>query len=184
MLGKYLYDKVKKWWDEKGSNKEAEKNQASISSLLKEVEELKNKLESKDKQEINSEDLKTVKEQALKVESLGCTMKEDVFSPKAMSSWADNLNANKILDSDPEGLACFYVNILRKMIDNSEQLGLKRQKKVRLMELVSSVEVNLDEFLDLSEKVLDRPYLKDELLKKKYVLADTIGVVREAVKGT
>lgn len=184
IFSKYLCDTVKKWWDQRHVAKDVLNNEATVANLLKEVEDLKNRIEATKGKEVSSEDVSALKEKASKVESLGRTMNEDVFSVKSMNGWADTLDVNQTIDSDAEGLVGFYVNMLRKANDNAVELGLKRAKKQELLELISALQVNRDEFLRWSKKIViyNTPGNQGILLEKKYVLSDTLLAARESLR--
>jgi hypothetical protein len=182
-VGKYLYHAVKKWWDKRGENDQAKKNESIISNLLKEIEVLKHNLESKAKEEIGSEDVNLVKQKVLEVRSLENVMKEDVTSMKAMSAWADT-SLEKATGTDVEELAEFYMYRLRNLIDNANELGLKRKKKEELQELLVSIDVNANKFLEAEKKAKLRPTPENKgaYADTEYTLKDTLEYARDVLR--
>ncbi len=182
-VGKYLYDKVKKWWDKKIENEVAKRNESVITNLLKEVEDLKNKLESKDREEIGPQDIQLLNQKVLEVKSLGDAMKEDVTSMNAISTWVDN-SLEKAVGSEVEELAEFYIYKLRNIIDNADKLGLKRTKKEELQELLVSINVNAGKFLETEKKARLRPTPnnKGAYADAEYTLKDTLEYAREVLR--
>jgi hypothetical protein len=183
IVGSYLLDTVKKWWNQRVTNQSFKNNEATINNLLKEIEDLKSKIDNKNRTEITTEEVNSMKEKAIKVENLGETLNEKVFSSKEMNNWANTIDLDeKTLEKDAEGLGDFYMNILRIAIDNWQANGMKRNKKEILQMLRSSLDVNLDEYLRVKEIYSVQPSKKVDYLDSKYLLKNTFEKVREELR--
>jgi hypothetical protein len=182
-VGKYLYAAVKKWWDTRDENEAVKKNEVTVANLVKETEDLRDKLESKDRKEISSDDVKLVKQKMVEVKSLSDTMKEDVTSLKAVAAWADGY-LEGATGSDVEDLAEFYLYRLRFLIDRSEELMLKRKRKEELQELLVSIEVNVNRFIQAERKAKLRPTPdnKGAFADTEYTLKDTLEYARDTLR--
>jgi len=189
VIGKYLFDTVKKWVSERDANKTSKAPVAPVTpavsdTLLKETEDLKNKLDAKDRNKITVEDVQEVKQKLAEVQAVGASIKKDVGSVKSVIAWASTVDVSKNDNTDIEDISALYLYNLRNAIDQADQLGLKRREKENLQELRVSLDVNLNNYLDARRiyRIREGPKYQGAFQDAQYRLRDTIEYAREVTK--
>ncbi len=209
VIVKYLFDTVKKWVSERDSKKASKvsgeaasvkvvtptsSDASSVSAapvipvvsdaLFKEIEDLKDKLDAKDRSKITVEDVHEVKQKLAEVQAVGASIQKDVGSIQSVIVWASTVDVSKNDNTDIEDISALYLYNLRNAIDQADQLGLKRREKEDLQELRVSLDVNLNNYLDARRicRIREGPKFQGAFQDAQYRLRDTVEYAREVTK--
>lgn len=137
---KFLYEKVEGYVREKFGNKPPDEDK--VIQLKKEIKDLKDRIESKDKEEITPAEIEELKERIDQIEKNKTPLPSTIISPDIFQKWTEQGE----LDVEDQGL--ILIRELEVLIDKAGELGIKGQKLTQIETISSSIKENIVDLKD------------------------------------
>ena len=180
-VAKFLWEKVDPVLTETinetfGSNAPDDDEMVTLKS---EVQDIKEKLESMDQEDITAEDLNTLKQTIEKIEQSQTPVPSDAISGAVFQKWSERS------DLDDEDKALLLKKELELILDNAEELKLKDSKRYEIQDVHSSIVLNIRRL----KKAVKEARGKDDILlnqqinRQEELLKNSIWLARDLLKG-
>ena len=131
-VAKFLYEKVEGYIREKLGGKPS----GEVENLKKQVEELKNKLEAKEKDDVTASEVEELKQTVERIEKNESPVPANIISPDVFQKWSEDKNNVP----DVEDQALILRRQLHVILEKASELGIKDKIRFRIQDLTVSIE--------------------------------------------
>lgn len=132
-VARFLYEKVGEYVSDRFGDNPSEE----VERLEKEIEDLKNKLESKDSNQVTQNELDELKEKVTRIEQKDSPLPPEIVSGEVFQKWTEKGNL------DFEDQASIVMRQIKVLMDKAGELGVNEQKRFEIQQVFSSLGVNL-----------------------------------------
>lgn len=132
-VAKFLYEKVETYIREKFGNKSPDE----VEELKSQIEELKNKLEAKDKEDVTESDVEEVRNTIANIEKTETPVPSEIISADVFRRWSESGNLNV------EDQALLIRRQLYILLERAAELGLKERDRFKVQDITVSIEQKL-----------------------------------------
>ncbi len=170
---KFLDEKVAEYISKKFGNKPP----ADVETLKKEVEELKVKLEAKEKDEINQTDVEKLRKTITEIEQKQSYLPDKIISDSIFQEWSEK-------KLDPEDQAPIVIRELEMLLEKSRELKISEGKRWDIRKIINAIDLNLEDINKARTDVETGFADPQELRKYKMYLKQSIFAARDVFNKT
>lgn len=174
-VAKFVYEKVDEYVRDKLGNKPPDE----VGKLKKEVEDLRDKLESKDRDDITSTEVEELKRKIKQIEQGQSLLPANVISGEVFQKWS----LQETLDTEDQAL--LIMRQLEVLLDKAGELGIKDRKRFQIQDICASLDFNIRKLKDVRLMVRrnDLRSDKEEEEKRELLLRQIIFQARDLLRG-
>ncbi|MGH7902015.1 MAG: hypothetical protein ACRENZ_09795, partial [Thermodesulfobacteriota bacterium] len=167
-VAKFLYEKVEGYVREKFGNKPPDEDK--VIQLKKEIEDLKDRIESKGKGEIPLADVEELRERITQIEKNQTPLPSTIISPDIFQKWTEEG------ELDVEDQALIIRKELEILLDRADDLGIKDRKRFQIQDILSSINVNVSKLKSarMKARISPLPEYTIEEERREILLNNTI----------
>ncbi len=156
-VAKFLDEKLTEYVNKKFNNKPP----VDIEALKTEVEQLKEKLEAKKKDDITQTDVDELQKTVMKIEQKQNSLHDAIISDSILQEWS----LRKERDVDDQ--AALVKRELEVILDKAKDLKIAEKKRWEIQDILVAIEMNLKEMVEAEKKARKYPGLVSAEQKAK-----------------
>lgn len=173
---KFVDEKITDYVNKKYGNKPP----GDIEVLKREIEELKGKLDTKEKADITQIDVEDMKKAIIKIEQRQSSLPDAIISDSNFLEWSDR----KLEENDLEDQAPIVRKELEILLAKTKELKISEKNRWRVQNIRVAIDMNLNEMLDARGWTEMRHLTADEEKAKlaEIALRNTLYEARNTLK--
>lgn len=172
---KFVDEKISDYIRQKFGNKPS----PEIAAMKKEIEDLKSKLDAKEKNDITTAEVDELRVKVTQIEQMHSALPSNIISGDIFQAWSEKG------ELDIEDQALIIRKQLEILMDKAGALGLKPEKRHRIQDKATSIIVTTKNLRESREKARDSDLTKDkeEVVRLERLLQNIVFQSRDLLKG-